>query len=380
MPEIYDLFGHPVSDRSAATEQSRKARRCPFMEAVCDGGGNRHQTTIPLRDGEPLRDYFDIEFSSVIPGICSITAGSDTWVVCPRRLLAFKNDETAHQPPTVNKALQSYERDLLVNAGFPSGVEIGVWAEVSLKLKEEGVNEEGDADTNYHFDYIAAPLKRSTLRAEAALYGLAQESDIKALLDAARTGGLLPIGTRNPLDIPFALPDLTAPFILEVMTASTSGSNTARGTDIRGAFRNAILGVAHEAPGINKRQVWGRMVTQLFAKTALASYWNGKAIWIIQDELLRNIELTTRLKTVTTPPHATDNINLVVMHYEPLTVNQPHHTPRKVAFKAVHEGNAGVDFSGNHTYTDILLPGQLPGKVELLKAVLRRKIAAIVKL
>ena len=139
LPEIYDLFGYPVSDRSTATEQSRKARRCPFMEAVCDGGGNRHQTTIPLRDGEPLKEYFDIAFESVIPGICSITTGSDTWVVCPRRLMAFKNDEAANQLPTVNKMLQSYERELLVNAGFPTGVNIGIWAEVSLKLREEGV-------------------------------------------------------------------------------------------------------------------------------------------------------------------------------------------------------------------------------------------------
>ena len=269
---------------------------------------------------------------------------------------------------------------MLVNAGFPTGVDIGVWAEVSLKLKEEGINEEGDADTNYHFDYVATPLKQSTLREEAAFYGLTQAGDIQALVEMARVGGLMERRAQNPLDIPLMLPDLTSPFILEVMTASTSGSNTARGTDIRGAFRNAILGDAHEAPGINKRQVWGRMVTQLFAKTALASFWNGKSVWIVQDELLRNIELTTRLKTVTTTAHATNNINLVVMHYEPLASRQPHNTPRKVAFKAIHEGNAGVNFSGNHTYTDILLPGQLPEKVELLKAILRRKIAAIVHL
>lgn len=40
MPTIYDLFGYPMDDQSETAENTRKARQCPFMGAVCDGGGN----------------------------------------------------------------------------------------------------------------------------------------------------------------------------------------------------------------------------------------------------------------------------------------------------------------------------------------------------
>lgn len=70
--------------------------------------------------------------------------------------------------------------------------------------------------------------------------------------------------------------DLRSPIIIEIMTASTSGSDTEAGTDIGSAFTLAILGKDHQSPGINKRQVWGRMATQLFAKSALAEEWGGE--------------------------------------------------------------------------------------------------------
>lgn len=59
MPTIYDLFGYPVDDRSEVAENTRKARQCPFMNAVCDGGGNRYQTKIKLTPKEPLTQYFN---------------------------------------------------------------------------------------------------------------------------------------------------------------------------------------------------------------------------------------------------------------------------------------------------------------------------------
>lgn len=160
------------------------------------------------------------------------------------------------------------------------------------------------------------------------------------------------------------------------MTASTSGSHTASGTDMRNAFRNAILSSEHTSPGINKRQVWGRMVTQLFAKTALAHEWGGRTVWIIQDELLRNIELTTRLKATSVASQPGKNISLIVMHYEV----SPDTGKRRMSFKVGMDGDAGLDFTGNNTFTDILLPKTAPPRMELLKAILRRKIAAIVVL
>ncbi len=371
MPTIFDLFGYPLDDRTEAVEEVRKARKCPYMSAVCDGGGNRYQTKIKLTPDEPLTRYFDPGIEEVVPGVCSIMAGADVWVVCPRRLLAARFGGVGMPP--VNQSLQKYERDLLTSAGLPLGVDLGVWSEVSLR--QRGVE---DADINYHFDYVAAPLVEMTLEQALKDLGLASEqveAEISELTTIAKKSDYYAKGRKNVADIPIMLPDLTCPFILEVMTASTSGSDTEQATDMRSAFRNALLHDSHVSPGINKRQVWGRMVTQLFAKTALAREWNGQAIWIIQDELLRNIELTTRLRTEKMADAPNRNINLIVMHYEVSPEGK-----RAMSFKTHHVGDAGIDFGGNQTFTDILLPKTAPPKLELLRAILRRSIEAIIHL
>lgn len=371
MPTIFDLFGFPLDDRGDKAEAIRKARQCPFMGDVCDGGGNRYQTEIPLTPTEPLTQYFNRDIRQVVPGVCSILAGADVWVVCPRRLLAARH--TGEGLPPVNHALQRYERDLLLSAGIPEGIRFGLWSEVALRQRID------DADINYHFDYIAAPLVEKTLERALRELGLTAEqisAEIRGMTDAAKKSGYYAKGQRNPASVPVLLPDMTSPFILEVMTASTSGSDTENATDMRSAFRNAILHDDHTSPGINKRQVWGRMVTQLFAKTALTDEWGGRTIWIIQDELLRNIELTTRLRTqaiVDAPDH---NISLVIMHYEVSAETGK----RKLSFKANIDGDAGIDFGGSDTFTDILLPKTAPPKVELFRAMLRRKIAAVIEL
>lgn len=301
MPTIYDLFGFHTNDRSPAVEASRKAKCCPFTDADCDGGGNRYQTKIMLTPAEPLTKYFNPGITEVVPGVCSIQAGNDVWVVCPRRILGAKHNGVGL--PTVNRALQTYERDLLINAGLPRSVNIGLWTEVNLDF----------ADINYHFDYIAAPLQATTLQQEAVLYN-ATADDLRLMVQYARASRYFALGQRQPENVPIQLPDLSHPYILEVMSASTSGSNRTMGTDIQSAFRNAILTSQHQSPGINKRQVWGRMATQLFAKTALAEWWNGEAVWIIQDELLKDVERTTLLKTSNVKNQPGRNIKFVVMH------------------------------------------------------------------
>lgn len=66
------------------------------------------------------------------------------------------------------------------------------------------------------------------------------------------------------------------PVIVEVMTSSTSGSNEKIKTDIKSAFGNAVLyaeGRSRElgqAPNINIRQVWARMVFHMIAKSDIA--------------------------------------------------------------------------------------------------------------
>ncbi|RRR68568.1 MAG: hypothetical protein EI684_17485 [Candidatus Viridilinea halotolerans] len=370
MPKIFELFGYPITNRNTDIEASRKLALCPFMQAMCDGGGNRHQTRIRLTVNDSLRDYFDNTISSVIPGICSISAGNDIWVVCPRRLFAAKH--TGSTNPATNFALQSHERTVLLKAGLPQGKDFGIWSEVFLKQRID------ETEINYHFDYVILPLTETTLLSFLQKLEVS-EKDIKNELRLftfhLRKQGYISSNIKEVHELSMRLPIIEHPLIFEIMTASTSGSDTENETDIRGAFRNAVLGRDHESPGINKRQVWGRMITQLFAKTALAAFWGGQTLWIIQDELLHNIELTTLLKTSKIITHPGNDIHLLVMGYEELSENK-----NALLFKKAVSGDSGLAFTGSNTFTDILLPKITPSKLEFAIALLRRPIDAIVRL
>ena len=365
MPKFHEVYGSNVYDQNPQVIAARKQAYCPFTESTCDGGGNRHQTKIRL-DGSPLRDKFESNLKSIIPGICSIQYGEEIWIVCPRRLLGFSSTST---PIEVNKSLKEHEKEALLKAGVPRGIEYGVWSEVYLQYGNE------ESSINYHFDFILAPIMRDVSFAEMLNeHNVTLDTDIEELKKSAKTGRYL-TGKFNLANKISVLPNLTSPVIIEVMTESTSGSDKEAGTDIATSFTDAILGKPHNCPGINKRQVWGRMATQLFAKSALAEAWGGKTIWLVQDQLLKNIELTTRLKIETTKEAQTATINFLSMKYE----------KDETGVNAVHFCNysaksAGISFQGNNECTDILLPKVYPEKKELLKSVLRRELAMIIRL
>ena len=365
MPKFYEVYGRDVYDQSEIAVAERKAAYCPFTENVCDGGGNRHQTKIKL-SGSELRGFFNDDLSSVIPGICSIQYGNDTWVVCPRRLLGFFSKLS--KIPNVNESLHAHEREALLNAGVPKGIELGVWPEVYLQY--------GDNDTsiNYHFDFVIAPIQRNkpfSWLLESYNIG---EDEVETFKAAAKTGKYLE-GRYSHDKKQAILPDLTSPISIEVMTASTSGSDKEAGTDIAASFTDAIQGNDHNCPGINKRQVWGRMATQLFAKSALAEEWGGKTIWLVQDQLLKNIELTTKLNLDVQSTDSSGTINFLSMAY-----TSGEKGIDSLKFLKYSEKSSGLNFQGNQMATDILLPKVNPDKKTLLKATLRRKLSAIISL
>lgn len=364
MPEIFELFGRSLDIETPQALAERKAALCPFIDSPCDGGGNRHQTKINLKKSPELASFFEPGMESVIPGICSISYnGYNPWVVCPRRLLGFKN--STNSIPQTNKALQPYEKDILLSAGIEKGKDVGVWSEIYLRYGDD------ETEINYHFDFIAAPLiKDVSFQDLFRLYSITDKNEKENIIEAARKGKLFR-GKYSPEKCLVATPDLSSPIILEVMTASTSGSNTELGTNISTAFTNAIFNRDHQSPGINKRQVWGRMATQLFAKSAIAEAWNGKTVWIVQDELLKNIELTTKLAPEQVKSSDKGSIIFVSLCFDENS---------KIKLKKVYEGDAGVNLSGNQTYTDILLPKIVPSKQELLKSMLRRNLAGVVNL
>lgn len=365
MPKFYEVYGNDVCDQSPNVIAERRLAYCPFTESTCDGGGNRHQTKIRI-EGSSLKNKFSSDLTSIIPGICSIQYGKEVWIVCPRRLLGFK---ASSMPPEINQSLKKHEREALIKAGVPCGIELGVWSEVYLQYGDD------DSSIKYHFDFVIAPISRSTSFEEMLKsHKITLESDIKELKKAAKKGRYLAGRFVSEEPVPI-LPDLASPIIIEVMTASTSGSDTEAGTDIAASFTDAILGKEYNCPGINKRQVWGRMATQLFAKSALAEAWGGKTIWLVQDQLLKNIELTTKLKVENTKESRNGTVNFLSMKYIPGTKGV-----NSVRFSSYSEKSAGLSFKGNKECTDILLPKMYPEKKELLKSVLRQELSAIIKL
>lgn len=87
MPQIFELLGYPISDNSESVSKSRMKAFCPFMNATCDGGGNRFMSEINLKEHPELHKYFP-DMERVPSGICSIqlTPDSSPWIICPRRL------------------------------------------------------------------------------------------------------------------------------------------------------------------------------------------------------------------------------------------------------------------------------------------------------
>ena len=208
---------------------------------------------------QPLATLFDedvgIQGNGFIPcGVCSVSVSSTSWAVCPRRLLSFQI-----APPTAEPR-PLWQRIMQV-AGFETGESVRVWSEVTLT---------DGKGFRYRLDYV--------LRSDAK-----------------------------------------PPVIVEVMTASTSGGNRAKLTDMQSAFCRAVLftnGITDElgqSPGVNVRQVWARMASQLVVKSEVANAWGGRAVWVVQDALMEYIGKNTGLPLddLYSPNWETDEINVI---------------------------------------------------------------------
>lgn len=348
MPKFYEIFGKV--DYKTMTKYSLQ---CPFTLTTCDGGGNRHQTAISMRNHQNLIHLFSEPVDKVIPAVCSIKNDSEIWIVCPRRLLGFKSSSSQ-----INFSLQQHEKEALIKSGLPTNQLLGVWSEVFLKYGND------DSSINYHFDFVITPILENQTLNNIFLDNKIEYSE----MDLKELQKILKISKKQDIlstCIP-VLPDLTSPFIIEVMTASTSGSNKIKGNDIPTAFLKTIQGYEHEAPSINKRQVWGRMATQLFAKSMLASSWNGKTIWFVQDSLLNDIALTTKMNLIPTKVSSKETVNFLSFRY----------LNKHLVVDKYIEKTLGIDLENNNTCADILLPKTTPNKIELLKAMLRGSLVS----
>jgi len=237
VPVVNELYGSKLihGDRRGELIHAR----CPHMDnGPCNGGGNRDMARWPASE-QPLAPFFDksagLAGEGFLPcGVCSVSTAR-TWAICPNRLLSLKSgNPSSQQRPLFEKVLRL--------GGFKPGDLVRVWSEVSLIDKKQNLN--------YRFDYVL------------------------------RSGSGPPI-------------------VVEVMTASTSGGNRSERTDIRNAFCDAVLFAVgtiperRQSPGVNIRQVWARMASQLVVKSQIVNRWGGATIWVVQDALTDYIASST---------------------------------------------------------------------------------------
>ncbi|MCY4060502.1 MAG: NotI family restriction endonuclease [Gammaproteobacteria bacterium] len=253
MPVVHELFGRTLTAGDRQGEILNAT--CPHMGALCNGGGNRDMARWPAGE-QPLAPFFDAAVAKAgdIPcGVCSVRTNR-VWAICPHRLLTFIGQPSDEQQTLFERVL-----DL---GGFVSGDVVSVWSEVALSSRSEGVN--------YRLDYV------------------------------------LRCGQRPPV-------------VVEIMTASTSGGNRRERTDIRNAFCDAVLfGVGQipeqrQSPGVNVRQVWARMASQLVVKSQIVNHWGGRTIWVVQDALTDYIANNTgvRLPELERADWTLDEVNVL---------------------------------------------------------------------
>ena len=365
MPKIYELLGYPVTDNSPAVVESRKRAYCPFISDTCDGGGNRYMSDIDLREHDELKEMFP-GLNRIPSGVCSIQVSDNTspWIICPRRLLYMgkkANDEILRGETQTR---------LLEKCGFPIGTEIGIWAEAKVKY----TNDNDDEDTSafdYTFDYVLMPLGRVKQSQAIADSGLDWSVLQKNLRDSghtfARRDGELYIE-----DFPVG-----SPVIVEVMTSSTSGGNKKKRSCIPQAFEDCMLGKPHLAPGINYRQVWARMASQLIVKSQAAMAWNGKTIWVLQDLLADYISSSTALDLHKFIAEHTNEVNILAFsygdNYKDAQKNQTVPLDNSVLYAGPIRADNGDD--PQPRFQDIVLASVCPPRSVLVAALSKKAMA-----
>lgn len=304
--QIYELFGFSLDDKGAEATKHRRQCLCPFMGQLCDGGGNRYQSFLhldPKEDAELVK-FFNGKTKDIPAGVCALQTSTLTWIVCPRRIFVLDKggSHTAHE---------SFCESLLkrfLPAALPC--KVGVWSEVKLKYSEESDGDDDDKVFDYTFDYIICPISPKPLDEAAEILGIGVRKLESLLVKNGYT-----MASRNGKKFIEEYP-AGQPLVVEVMTSSTSGGNKAKGTTIQNAFRNAILCQPHQAPGINYRQVWARMVSQLIVKSQIGKAWGGKTVWVLQDSLVNYISNTTDLNFKKLVCEALKEVNILSLKYQ----------------------------------------------------------------
>jgi hypothetical protein len=366
MPTIFEIFSYPITYNSAAAVAARSSAHCSFMNAECDGGGNRDLSTVDLSKNEDLAAYFPGK-NHVCAGVCSIQMKHDAspWIVCPRRLLALNRE--------ANESLvqRQSEKRVVKLLDYPAGERLGIWSEVRIIYKGESAG--NHKHFNYAFDYVVMPVRRFTDQELETFTGKKWNLLKKEL---TRAGFVLSFrdGRECVEDFPAGVPS-----IIEIMTSSTSGGNKKKRSAIPMAFEDAILGRSHAAPGINFRQVWARMVSQLIVKSEVGIGWGGKTLWLVQDLLLDYMSQSTALRLKEFVSEHTSEVNLLSFSYG--DEFKKANGVIELSADVLYAGPISQDSSPTektHSFQDILKAPILPPIQHLVNVLRKRKMTIVV--
>ena len=367
--KVFELYGYPVDSWSAEAQENLSRCNCPFMNAECDGGGNRFSSGITLTATHPLKCYFPDKLQ-VQAGVCSLQlhSGEQPWVVCPRRLLNYRTGaEKNHQ--------DDVKRILCEKSGLIRGHRYSVWSEVKMKCRVADGKKEGLFD--YTFDYVITGREHKPLSEIATLLGVSHSEALEILVKNGFTT-CRKNGRTYCDDFP------TLPLVIvEVMTSSTSGGNKRNRTQVAQLFEDTVLklggaDIVPGGPGVNYRQVWARMVSQLLVKSQIGKAWGGVTFWVLQDLLAEYISTTTALTFSDFIAEHSDEVNIVAGGYgeeiDPAKRRGALATIGEVNFYA---GKVAPDKASDKTFSDIIKLGCTPPREELLRKLLSKEPCAV---
>jgi hypothetical protein len=359
MGKIYELHGYRLNRWNQEAERTLRRAWCPFMDAECDGGGNRYQSAISVRKNAELRVKFP-DKEVIQCGVCSLQThpGEQPWIVCPRRLLSLKHGHLSAYQSCVRERLSAY-------AELDKGKPYTAWSEV--KIKTEAAADDAAKSFNYTFDYILAGAERRRVREIAEMLAL----PVHAVQKIAKKSGYTLASHHSEMWIENFPADPL--MILEVMTSSTSGGDKKKRTQIAMACEDAMLyGEKHNAPGINYRQVWARMVSQLIVKSQVGMAWGGKTIWLVQDVLADYISKSTALLLPQYAAERLDEVNIMSCGYGTALQDDPplmELRDLKLYSGPITQGGSPNSHGG---FVDIVKIGAPPPKSQLWKSLLNK--------
>lgn len=366
--KVFELYGYPVDSWSSEAQNNLSHCHCPFMNAECDGGGNRFSSSIVLTDAHRLKRYFPFK-RQIQAGVCSLQlhAGEQPWIVCPRRLLNYRAGAESNNQDDV-------KRILCEKSGLVCGRRYSVWAEVKMKCHVSDGGKEGLFD--YTFDYVISGRERKSLSDVASLLGMSVSDVADVLMENCFTI-CCKDGVAYCEDFP------APPFVIvEVMTSSTSGGNKRNRTQMAQLFEDTVLklggvDISPAGPGINYRQVWARMVSQLFVKSQIGKAWGGVTFWVLQDLSAEYISATTALTFSNFIAKRADEVNIISGGYGDEIIP----AKRRSALATVgdvkfYSGKVVSDSADEKTFSDIIKLGCTPPREELLRKLICKQPCA----